>query len=166
MTSRTKGSVQLDTPPAFSLGTGLVTCLVIIVERSRDSLIRRRCINVLQRINLRGIFDTDYLVAYSQAIVEHEEGLARLVSHDLGPEFRASDIPKAARLQEVVMSPSYHASNFEFYKRERVGMVYVTGCHGIDGNGLQLGEKKIQMFPGGENVSHHTAHSSTPLTGH
>jgi hypothetical protein len=166
MTSRTKGSVQLDTPPAFSLGTGLVTCLVIIVERSRDSLIRRRCINILQRINLRGIFDTDYLVAYSQAIVEHEEGLARLVSHDLGPEFRASDIPKAARLQEVVMSPSYHASNFEFYKRERVGMVYVTGCHGIDGNGLQLGEKKIQMFPGGENVSHHTAHSSTPLTGH
>jgi hypothetical protein len=94
----------------------MITCLVIIVERCRDSLIRRRCINVLQRINLRGIFDTDYLVAYLQTIVEHEEGLARLVSHHLGPDLRASDIPEAARVLEVVISPSYHASNFEFHK--------------------------------------------------
>jgi hypothetical protein len=161
-----KSSVQLDAPPAFSLGSGMITCLVIIVERCRDSLIRRRCINVLQTINLRGIFDTDYLVAYLQAIVEHEEGLARVVNHHLGPDLRASDIPEAARVLEVVMSPSYHASNFEFYKRERVGIVYATGGHDIDGNGLRLRQKGIQMFSGGGIVSHQTAHSSTPLTGH
>jgi hypothetical protein len=164
MTSRTNGSVRLDTPPAFSLGSGMVTCLVIIVERCRDSLIRRRCINVLQRINLRGIFDIDYLVAYLQAIVEHEAGLTRLISHHLSPDLRVSDIPEAARFLEVVMSPSYHASNFEFYKQEHVGMVYVTGGHGIDGNGLRLGEKEIQMFTGGEIGSLQMAHSSTPLT--
>jgi hypothetical protein len=166
MTSRNKGSVQLETPPAFSLGSGMVTCLVIIVERCRDSLIRRRCINLLQRINLRGIFDTDYLVAYLQAIVEHEEGLARLDDRCLGLYLRASDIPEAARFLEVVMSPSYHASNFDFYKRERVGIVYVTGGHGIDGTGLRLGEKEIQMFTGGEIGPLQMAHSSTPLIGH
>ncbi|KAI4853375.1 hypothetical protein E4T44_00875 [Aureobasidium sp. EXF-8845] len=146
ISSQTRGSVQLETPPGFSLGSGIVTCLVIIVERCRDSVIRRRCINVLQKINLRGIFDTDNLVAYLQAIVGHEEGLARQINLDLGPDLRASDIPAAASFLEVVMSPSFDASDFEFYKKEHVGLVYVTRGHGLHNKELQLGEKKIRML--------------------
>ncbi|KAI5238632.1 hypothetical protein E4T43_07233 [Aureobasidium subglaciale] len=140
-------TARIDTPPAFSLGTGVVTCLVAIVERCRNSSIRRRCIATLRRINLRGVFDTDYLIAYLESIVEKEEELARFchLELDLGPDLQACDIPEAARFLEVVMSPSYHASNFEFYKTKRVGIVYVTGGHGVGGKGLQIGETMIKM---------------------
>ncbi|KAI4746912.1 hypothetical protein E4T50_02761 [Aureobasidium sp. EXF-12298] len=146
--SQAKVSAQMNTPPAFSLGSGVVTCLVAVVESCRNSVIRRRCIGILQKINLRGIFNTDYLVAHLQAIVENEEKMARDCSLDvdLGSELQMSDIPEEARFLEVVMSPSYHASNFDFYKTKYVGMVFVTGGHGSESKGLQIGEKKIRVL--------------------
>lgn len=142
-----KESDQVNTPPAFSLGSGVVTCLVAIVERCRDSAIRRRCIATLRKINLQGIFDTDYLVTYLTAIIDHEEQAALLARLEDCPSssLRAQDIPEAARLLEVAMSPSYHCTNPGFYKGNTVKLVFVTRlCGDVDGQ-LQVGEKVVPV---------------------
>jgi hypothetical protein len=102
---------------------------VAIVEKSRNSSIRRRCLATLQKINLRGISDTGYLVAFLQAIVDHEEQAAAQINPDLDliTGLQAYEIPETARLLEVVMSPSYQAANFEFYKKKTLSMIYVSG---------------------------------------
>jgi hypothetical protein len=133
----------IDTPPAFSLGSGVVSCLVAIVEKCRDSAIRRRCLSTLRKINLRGISDTGYLVAFLQAIVDHEEQAAVQLNTqlDLGGGLRACDIPEAARLLEVVMSPSYQVSDFDFYKRKQLSLIYVTGRDAMEHGMLQTRER-------------------------
>jgi hypothetical protein len=136
-----------DTPPAFSLGSGVVTCLVVIVEKCRTSSIRRRCIATLRKINLQGVFDTDYLVAYLSAVVEHEEQVAQLfdLDDDLKTDFGAHEIPEAARFLEVLMLPTYHCSDFDFYKAEQVSFIYVTNIGGGLGGELQVGEKTARV---------------------
>lgn len=139
---------QVNTPPAFSLGSGVVTCLAAVVEKCRTSSIRQRCIATLQKINLRGIFETGYLVAYLQAIVEHEESAARILNlaDGMSPDlltFQAHEIPEAARLMEVVMSPSYRCENFEFYKSKEVGLVFTIHDPTAAGDGLELGRKSV-----------------------
>ena len=46
---------------------------------------------------------------------------------DLGAGLQACDIPETARLLEVVMSPSYQAANFDFYKKKTLSMIFVSG---------------------------------------
>ena len=96
------GNERLDTPPAFSLGSGVVTCLIAIVEKCRTSSIRRRCISTLRKINLQGLSDTTYLAAYLTAIVEYEEQSAILLGthDDTNADFQAREIPEAARFLE------------------------------------------------------------------
>ncbi|KAG9945063.1 hypothetical protein KCU85_g7550, partial [Aureobasidium melanogenum] len=127
---------RFNTPPAFSLGSGVVTCLAAIVEKCRTSSIRRRCIALLRKINLKGVFDTNYLATYLQTIVDHEEQAAQLYNPDVDKNvgFEARDVPEQARLFEVIMSPARHRSRFDFYKTDRVNAVFVT-----NGNALQLG---------------------------
>jgi len=143
-----ENSAQLDTPLAFSLGSSVVPCLVAIVERCRNSIIRRRCIAMLRNVNRRGLFDTDYLVIFLQAIVDSEEQMARDCSPevDLGAELQAYDIPEAARYLDAIMSPSYHASSFNFYETKSVGIVLVTRSHGVEGMELKIEEKKLQVL--------------------
>ncbi|KAH0046332.1 hypothetical protein KCU78_g95, partial [Aureobasidium melanogenum] len=130
------GTDRFHTPPAFSLGSGVVTCLAAIVEKCRTSSIRRRCIALLRKINLRGVFDTNYLATYLQAVVDHEELAAQLHNPDvdLGIGLRACDVPEHARLLEVIMSPARHRSRFDFYKTDRINAVFAT-----NGRELQLG---------------------------
>lgn len=140
---------KVNTPPAFSLGSGVVTCLVAIVERCRNSSIRRRCIATLRKINLQGIFDTDYLITYLTAIFEHEEQAASFCSlqddKSSASLLQAQDIPEAARLLEVAMSPSYHRLIPGFYKGDTVKLVFVTRlCGDVDGE-LQVGEKVVPV---------------------
>lgn len=107
-TNQIKDSAHSDTPLAFALGSGAVPCLVAILERCRNSVIRQRCITMLQYINRREFFNTDYLVTYLKAIVKSEEKMARDCSSrlDLGPKLQGSDLSEAARIVDVVMSPS------------------------------------------------------------
>lgn len=142
---------QINTPPAFSLGSGVVTCLAAVVEKCRSSSIRRRCIATLQKINLRGIFETGYLVAYLQAIIDYEEDAARLLHAVDGTppgdsSFQAREIPEAARLLEVVMSPSYRCENFEFYKSKEVALVYAVHDFIESDDGLALGRKVVRIL--------------------
>ena len=98
---QTQGPTPLNTPPAFSLGSGVVTCLVAAVEKCRNPVIRRRCLAILQRINLRGIFNTHYLVAYLQAIIEtrHYKSSGPVESpRTLGHSSELQRVPKFFRM--------------------------------------------------------------------
>ncbi|GAB7326447.1 hypothetical protein MBLNU13_g10454t1 [Cladosporium sp. NU13] len=141
------GDENFDTPPAFSLGSGVVTCLIAIVEKCRNSSIRRRCIATLRKINLQGLSNTAYLAAYLTAIVEYEEQSAILLgSHnDTKVEFQANEIPEAARFLEVGMAPAYHSDNFDFYKSEQVSFVYVTHGSGELVDELLVGEQVVSV---------------------
>lgn len=136
---------RLNTPPAFSLGSGVVTCLVSIAEKCRTSSIRRRCIATLRKINLQGLFDTGYLASYLLAVVDYEEQSAVLVAmhDDTKVDFQAREIPEAARFLQVGMSPSYHSENFEFYKAEQVSFIYVTHGSGEMSDELLVGEQAV-----------------------
>lgn len=141
------GTERLDTPPAFSLGSGVVTCLVAIVEKCRTSSIRRRCISTLRKINLQGLSDTAYLAAYLTAIVNYEEQSAVLLGthSDTKIDFQAHEIPEAARFLEVGMAPAYHSDNFDFYKSEQVSFLYVTHGAGEVGDELVVGEQVVSV---------------------
>ncbi|KAI4781240.1 hypothetical protein E4T52_03827, partial [Aureobasidium sp. EXF-3400] len=52
---------RFATPPTFSLGSYVVRCLTVVVENCRTSAVRQRCIALLRKINMRGVFDTSYL---------------------------------------------------------------------------------------------------------
>jgi hypothetical protein len=141
------GSERLDTPPAFSLGSGVVTCLVAIVEKCRTSSIRRRCISTLRKINLQGLSDTAYLAAYLTAIMGYEEQSAILLGahNDTNVDFQAHEISEAARFLAVGMAPAYHSDNFDFYKSEQVSFVYVTHGSGEVGDELVVGEQVVSV---------------------
>jgi hypothetical protein len=144
---KSDGIGRFDTPPAFSLGSGVVTCLVAIVEKCRTSSIRRRCISMLRKINLQGLSDTAYLAAYLTAIVEYEEQSAVLLGmhNDTKVDLQAHEIPEAARFLEVSMAPAYHSDNFDFYKSEQVSFVYVTHGSGEVGEELLVGERAASV---------------------
>jgi hypothetical protein len=135
---------RFHTPPAFSLGSGVVTCLAAIVEKCRTSSIRHRCIALLRKINLKGVFDTEYLAAYLRIIVDHEEQAARRYDPKSDPvvSLQAIDVPEDARLLEVIMSPSQHRFRFDFYKTNRVNAIYV-----VDRCGLQFGYLTTCIVP-------------------
>lgn len=143
--SKVEHTARFATPPAFSLGSGVVTCLAAIVEKCRTSSIRHRCIALVRRINLRGVFDTEYLAVYLQTIVNHEEQTARRLNLDVSAEvgLRARDVPEEARLLEVVMSPSRHRSRFDFYKTNRVNAIYM-----VNRGGLQFGQLTAPVIRG------------------
>jgi hypothetical protein len=138
--------LPIDTPPAFSLGSGVVSCLVAIVEKCRDSVIRRRCLATLRKINLRGISDTGYLVAFLQAVIDHEEQAAVQMNPDklldLCIGLQAYDIPECARLLEVVMSPSYQVSDFDFYKRKELSLIYIVSR---ESSSFKSSSRKIEV---------------------
>jgi hypothetical protein len=131
-----KNTDYFHTPPAFSLGSGVITCIAAIVEQCRTSSIRQRCIALLRRINLKGVFETEYLATYLQMIVDYEEQAPRQQNPDFDPSvgLQANDVPEDARLSQVIMSPSRHRARFDFYKTNEVNAIYV-----IDRCGLQLG---------------------------
>lgn len=142
------GTGRLDTPPAFSLGSGVITCLIAIVEKCRTSSIRQRCISTLRKINLQGLSDTAYLAAYLTAIVEYEEQSAMLLGiyGDAKVDFQANEIPEAARFLEVGMAPAYHSNNFDFYKSQQVSFVYVTHGSGGVSDELLVGEQVVGVM--------------------
>ena len=142
---RMDGTGRLDTPPAFSLGSGVITCLIAIVEKCRTSSIRRRCISTLRKINLQGLSDTAYLATHLTAIVQYEEQSAYILGahNDTKVNLQASEIPEAARFLEVGMAPAYHSNNFNFYKSEQVSFVYVTHGSGGVSDELLVGEQVV-----------------------
>lgn len=115
------------TRPGFCVGTALVGNLAGIAWYCRNPRIRRRCITLIRKINLRGVADSEYLAAVSEKVMELEEARGRLASGK-GPddELVSSDIPEEARMIEDDMCP--HQGREEFWKADEGRIVYVTSA--------------------------------------
>lgn len=109
-----------------NLGNNLASCICLVVEKCRDSGVRRRGIELLRTFDLRGTFDTPYLVAYYEHLVDAEETRARALNFAAPVELRCEDIPQNARFVETLMcSCGADQSDGGFYRESSGVMVFV-----------------------------------------
>ncbi|KAI5362097.1 hypothetical protein Slin15195_G057490 [Septoria linicola] len=115
------------TRQAFTVGTDLVTCINMIGFKSRNGKVRRRCVRLLQTINLAGVFDGHYLAAFTQTVIDLEERKARAIN-GLPPDvdLLCHQVPEEARLVEIELSPISHmVEEKSFYKKDSGRLIYV-----------------------------------------
>jgi hypothetical protein len=109
-----------------NLGNNLASCICLVVEKCRDSGIRRRGIELLRTFDLRGTFDTPYLVAYYEHLVDAEETRARALNIAAPVQLRCEDIPQNARFVETLMcSCGADQNDGDFYRESSGAMVFV-----------------------------------------
>ncbi|EME39897.1 hypothetical protein DOTSEDRAFT_99043, partial [Dothistroma septosporum NZE10] len=115
-----------STPPLFSFGSGFVTAVMLIAIKCRISSIRQRCVAIVRAVNLQGFFDSAFLAAYLQAIVQLEEERSRGITGciDSAKSFEAAEVPEAARLFEPMMLPGRQAEETDFYRSDSGHMIY------------------------------------------
>lgn len=124
-------SVDRSLRSLSNLGNNLASTICMVIEKCRDSEIRRRGIGLLGCFNLRGIFDTPYLVAFYRHLVAEEEARARELHATMLVDLKCSDIPQQARFLEALMcSCDSEQEGEEFYRQNYGRMVYVTGHAG------------------------------------
>lgn len=102
-------------------------CVSMIAFKSRSTSIRRRCIKLLQTINMQGVFDSWYLASFAQLVADLEERRAReITGKPEGVELEASEVPEAARFVEIELSPvNYTEHRHSFYKGDMGRLCYV-----------------------------------------
>lgn len=59
--------------PGLTMGTGLVSCICLIITRCQDSCIRQRCMQILKTIKPSGSFYGHDVIARMQAVIDKEE---------------------------------------------------------------------------------------------
>ncbi|KAF2170857.1 hypothetical protein M409DRAFT_63897 [Zasmidium cellare ATCC 36951] len=125
----------------FTVGTDVVPCIGMIAFKSRDTAIRRRCLNLLKAINLQGVMDSGYLAAFIHIAADFEEDRARAITgKPPGVDLLCSDVPEAARLIEIELSPVNFKTERPGAGKANVGrMVYVERRPGL--NDLQIGQE-------------------------
>ncbi|KAF7186590.1 Polyamine oxidase 1 [Pseudocercospora fuligena] len=114
---------QWNTPPSFTIGTGLINCIWTIISKCRISSVRKRCLKVMRAINLQGVFDSGYLASFLERSVQLEEERAKMLM-DLDQDQEKSDflsheIPEEARLLTYMMYPCFHRDRFDFYRENK-----------------------------------------------
>lgn len=57
----------------LTMGTGLVSCICLIITKCQDSCIRQRCMQILQTIKPSGSFYGHDIIARMQAVIDKEE---------------------------------------------------------------------------------------------
>ncbi|KAF2159141.1 hypothetical protein M409DRAFT_71262 [Zasmidium cellare ATCC 36951] len=129
VTSRIPAS---KTRAAFQIGSSTLNTVCTIIEKSRNSTIRRRGIKLIAQMDMRGVFDAAFLAAYYQSVVDMEEDEARRLL-GLPPTymFHLNEIPAEARLTEVEVTGADDDStddghNIMFYHRQMGRMVTST----------------------------------------
>jgi hypothetical protein len=143
-TTRDTKDADRIVPSLRDLGNNLASCICLVVEKCRDSGIRRRGIELLRTFDLRGTFDTPFLIAYYQHLVDSEEKRARTLNLGSSCQLRCEDIPQSARFVETLMCCcGADASNNEFY-RESSGLMVFVARNGRDGS-LETGESRFQV---------------------
>lgn len=121
------------------LGNNLASCICLVVEECRNSETRRRAIDILSGLDLRGVFDTSFLVAFYRHLVSEEEMRARAVNPAAPPELKSQDIPRSARLLETCMCYCGPEEGEDiFYKKDHGLMMYVTAKE--ESGALELNE--------------------------
>lgn len=126
-----------------NLGNNLATSICLVIEKCRDLNVRRRAIRLLEGVDLRGVFDTPYLLAYYQHLVDEEETRVRALHSMKMVDLKCQDIPSDARFVETLMCYCESGQSGDEFYRQRYGrMVYVVHV----GNGsLELGESFFQV---------------------
>jgi hypothetical protein len=123
-----------------------------VVEKCRDSKIRRRGIELLKAFDLRGIFDTPYLVAYYQHLVVEEEKRARELHGMTLSDLKCSDIPQQARFVDAMMCfCDSEQEGDEFYRKSYGSMLYVANS-GYSG-ALETGQSNFFVSRDGSSVA-------------
>jgi hypothetical protein len=127
-----------------NLGNNFASCICMVVEKCRDSRTRRRGIGVLQKLDLRGTFDTPYLVACYQHLVDAEEQRARALNFSVPVQLQCEDVPQSARFVETLMCIcGNNRSGGEFYQGGSGVMIFVERSD-RDGE-LRTGESCFQV---------------------
>lgn len=124
--SNTSSGAAYTTPPLFSFGTALVTTIMVIAIKCRTTSTRRRCIQIIRRINLQGFFDSAFLAAYLEAVVKLEEARAMSISGfpETKTSFEMDEVCEEARLFEPMMLPGRHFNKTGFYTANTGSMIY------------------------------------------
>lgn len=125
----------------FTVGTDVVPCIGMIAFKSRDTAIRRRCLNLLKAINLQGVMDSGYLAAFIHIAADLEEDRARAITgKPAGVDLLCAEVPEAARLLEIELSPMNFKTERPGAGKANVGrMVYVERRPGF--SDLQIGQE-------------------------
>lgn len=124
--SSNEGEIDRSLPHLSQLGNNLASCVSLVIEKCRDSSIRRRGIQVLSSIDMQGIFDMPYLVAYYQHLVSQEEARARALNPAATGALRCEDVPKQARFRETMFCDCESSGEGDgFYKMDHGRMLYV-----------------------------------------
>lgn len=129
--------------PLPELGNRLALCVGLVIEKSRDSHIRWRGIQVLSALGFHGTFDTPYLVAYYTKVVEQEEMRARAVNLNAGDTLLSRDVPTRARFRKTgICSCRSHGGSGTFRKLHHGRMIYIEIG---DSGTLSAGVSKFQI---------------------
>jgi hypothetical protein len=135
-------SVSRNLRSLSNLGNNLASTICLVVEKCRDSKIRRRAIELLKTFDLRGIFDTPYLVAYYQHLVSEEERRARELRATMTFDLKCSDIPKQARFVDALMCfCDSEQEGDEFYRKSYGSLMYVVS--NVHSGALESGQSNF-----------------------
>jgi hypothetical protein len=140
-------SISCDLRSLSNLGTNLALTICVVIEKCRDSEIRRRGIELLRAFDLGGILNTPCLVAYYQHLVAEEEMRAREMQPTTLLDLKCSDVPQRARFLEALMcSCGSQQEGESLYRRSYGRMVYVTssGHYGV----FESGQSDFPVFRG------------------
>lgn len=129
------------------LGNNLASTVCLVVERCRNIEIRQRAIRLLGQFDLKGIFDTPYLVAYYQHLVSEEEKRAQAPSPMPSMTPMSGIMPPQARFSEALMCHcGSDEEGEEFYRKDSGRMVFaVRNC---ESGVLEVGESTFQVRRG------------------
>jgi hypothetical protein len=112
----------------------MASTICLVVEKCRDSKIRQQGIELLRAFDLRGIFDTSFLVAFYQHLVAEEEMRACILQTTTFQDLKCTDVQRPARFYEALMCLcGSQQEGEEFYRQSYGRMVYVvaTGQPGV-----------------------------------
>ena len=126
------------------IGNNLASTVCMVIERCRNSEIRQRAITLLWKFDLKGIFDTPYLVAYYQHLITLEEVRSRALSPATNGALMGEDVPLQARVLEALMCHcGSEEEGEEFYRQDHGRMVYaVRNCNT---GALEMGQSTFQV---------------------
>lgn len=116
----------------------------MVVEMCRDSRSRRRGVELLRTLDLRGTFDTPYLVAYYQHLIEAEETRAWALNSAAPIQLQCEDVPQNARFVEAFMCSCVASQSDGDFYRENSGVMVFVGRSGRDGE-LRVGGSCFQV---------------------
>lgn len=149
------------TRPAAVMGTNVGVTLCLIVELCRTSVIRRKAVQLIRSMDMRGHFDGDFLASYYEAIIDLEENWARAIlgEPDL-QNLECHQVPAEARLIECdisdvdMPSPYYHCP---------VGQLVYAKHKNAESSEFEIGHRSFTVTrPGRDNVAS-VASRTTPM---